>query len=87
MEKANVFGLYSKLRIDEKPSPCWNDGKGCPDRDGIKGCHSYCEKFLEWEKKHVEIRREVGEARCRERRITSYQWERAKKAREEFNKP
>lgn len=75
-----------RTHVNEPSAPCWNDGKDCPDRDGINCCHSYCERFLEWEKNHNELRERLRKDRFKNRLVANYNIERSIKAKEEFNK-
>ena len=43
-----------------KSSPC----KDCPDRN--IGCHSVCEKYLSWSKKHEEEKEVIRKAKAEE---------------------
>lgn len=84
MGKARVFGSYRGLHVNEDPSPCYNDGHDCENRN--QDCHSNCEKYIEWSKKHQALKKVLDEARNKEGRIDSYNIDRAYKARKEYMK-
>ena len=50
------------LKGNSWDNPCYNDGHDCPDR--TLGCHSTCQKHLEWKNAHEKLankkRREIS---------------------------
>lgn len=49
-------------------SPC----KGCEDRVPYPNCHSTCERFIEWNKRHIEKKDAIRKKESEERDITAY---------------
>lgn len=49
-------------------SPC----KGCEDRVPYPNCHSTCERYIEWNKRHLEEKEAKSKKESEERTFTSY---------------
>lgn len=55
-------------------NPC----KDCLDRQ--IGCHSSCEKYLEWNRQHKKDKEELDKKRAYDKQATTYQVESIRKA-------
>ena len=51
-------------------NPCYNDGSGCPNR--TVGCHSTCQKHLEWLEEHEKLLNKKREERMRSYDVIAY---------------
>lgn len=49
-------------------SPC----KGCEDRVPYPNCHMTCERYIEWNKRHLEKKEAIRKKELEERDITTY---------------
>lgn len=52
----------------DRISPC----KGCEDRVPYPNCHMTCERFIEWNKRHLEEKEAKSKKELEERIFTSY---------------
>lgn len=52
----------------DKISPC----KGCEDRVPYPNCHATCERFIEWNKRHLENKAKIRKKKSEEIDIVTY---------------